>query len=613
MAPRHEELFTLYEEELTFIRQMGQEFADLHPEVAGRLKLQGAERSPDPHVERLIESFALLAARVRLKLEDEFPEITESLLQVVYPHYLAPVPSMSIAQFELDPDQGRISSGYEIKRHQPLLSRVPNGPECRFRTCYPVTLWPLKVGKKGVTIENGEFRAADGSRADIALVVRIETSGNIALKELELSSLRFFLKGDNRLVLPLYEALLGHCVGVGIRRPGADSPAVMLPPNHLAEVGFGKDEGLLPYSTRSHLGYRLILEYLCFPLKFLFFDVSGLERLPGLDLVNAFDLVFLLEQPPRNTQGLDDDVFRLGCTPIVNLYPKTAEPIRLDHAHTEYRVVPDTHQQRRMEVYSVDCVIGRAASGDTEYRPFYSLQHSFEGESSPTFWQMRRRATKRGTDDASEVYLTLVDLKLKPTTPAIDTLVVDVTCTDWDLPGRLAAGAEFAPLEGAASVKRAVCLEVPTPTMRPPTGGDAQWRLISHLSLNYLLGLDIDEQGSPEVLRAILELYNFSQSADVRDQVKKQIAGIAGVRTKQVMRRVGKGAMRGFARGTAITIDFDESKYGTAGVYLLSSVLEKFLALSVSINSFTQTIATSRQRSSPVKQWPPRSGYQELI
>lgn len=603
------ELLALYERELTYIRQMASEFAEQHPHVAARLGIE-QDRCQDPHVERLIESFALLAARVHLKLEDEFPEITESLLQVLYPHYLAPVPSFSIAQFTLDPEQGRISTGYEIQRHKKLFSRQIQNTTCYFRTSYPVTLWPLDV--RSAQVESGEFHLPNGGIATAAITLRIGTQAGIDLSELELSSLRFFLKGEDQLVNQLYESLMGHLSGVALRRPGAPQPSVFLLPDSLSEVGFGKDEGLLPYSTRSHIGYRLLLEYFCFPRKFLFFDVHRLEAVCGQGFGEMFELMFLLERPLRESAGLDASTFRLGCTPIVNLFEGSAEPIHLDHAHTEYHVVADRSAQRYIEVYSVDEVtaVSAATGEESEYRPFYSLQHSLEGRRATAFWHLTRRPSRPGKP-GTEVYLSLVDQQLNAATRTADKLAVRVTCTNRDLPPFLGDRAELG-IEGAPSVKQAMCITAPTAPTRPAAARGSQWPLISHLSLNYLSVLDLDEQGAPDVLRAVLRLYDFSDAPATRQQIEQQIAGLLSVRSRQVMRRIGSGEMQGFARGVEVTLEFDESKYVSSGLYLFSSVLEKFLALSVSINSFSETIAVSRQRGG-VKRWPPRSGYQPLL
>jgi type VI secretion system protein ImpG len=602
-----DELLAYYERELTFVRRMAAGFAEKYPKIAGRLLLEPG-KSEDPHVERLIESFAFLAARIHLKVDDEFPEITESVLQILYPHYLAPIPSMSIVQFALDPEQGKLSTGYTIERHRRLYSRPSRDTTCKFRTCYPVTLWPIEL--QAVRVDAPGPVGASGKPAPAALTLTLRAFRDIRLSALEIDQLRFFLNGESQLVHRLYEIVFRHCTGVELRRPGG--PSVPLGLSALAEVGFNKDEGMLPYSNRSFLGYRLIQEYFHFPEKFLFFEINGLSALRKGGFDGEVSIVLLLDEPPRLEQKLEPQNFRLGCTPVVNLFEQTAEPIRLDHAHTEYRVVPDVRRQRTSEVYTVDGVTSLSPSTgqSVPFQPFYSFKHSFERQQQQTFWHATRRLSGRKDDPGTEVYLTLVDLNFRPTRPPTDVITVAVTCTNRDLPGMLPFGeleGDF-DLEGAAPVRRITCLIKPTRTVRPPLRDGAQWRLISHLSLNFLSAVEGGADGDPEVLQEILKLYDFSDSA----AVQQQILGLTNVMSRQVWRRIRTGRGSGFVRGIEATLEFDEMRYVGTGVYLFSSVLEKFLGLYVSINSFSEMIASTKQRGM-LKRWPPRSGLQPLL
>ena len=604
-----DELLTYYERELTFVRRMAAEFADKYPKIAGRLLLEPG-KCEDPHVERLIESFALLAARVHLKIDDEFPEITQSLLQVLYPHYLCPVPSTSIVQFVLDPAQGKLSTGFAIDRHQTLYSKPGQDTVCRFRTCYPVTLWPIEV--VSARLEPGGQPDTAGRVPAATITVRLRTQGDTRFGELEIDRVRFYLSGESQLTHRLYESLFGHGYHVELRDPARAKPAVALATPAIAEVGFGRHEGLLPYSPRSFVGYRLIQEYFHFPEKFLFVDVLNLTPLRASRFDREVDLCFCLDQAPRVEQSVEAQNFRLGCAPAVNLFEQVAEPIRLDHAHAEYRVIPDVRRQRTTEVYSVDSVTSTSphTGASMEFQPFYSFKHSFERQKHHAFWHAARRPSERKEDPGSEVYLSLVDLDFRPSQPPTDVLTVRVTCTNRDLPGLLPFGdpdGDFA-IEGAAPVQRVLCLTKPSRTLRPPLGHRAQWRLISHLSLNYLSPVEWGGERAPEVLREILALYDFSDSA----VIQQQIAGLTSVSSRQVMRRIRSPYGSGFARGIEATLEFDENHYVGSGVYLFASVLERFLGLYVSINSFSELIATTKQRG-VLKRWPPRSGQQTLL
>src|SRR5947209_1397281 len=353
-----DELLPYYERELTFIRQMAGEFSEKYPGVAGRLKLE-PNICEDPHVERLIEAFALLAGRVHRKLDDEFPEITESLLDVLYPHYLRPIPSLAITQFRSNADQSAVAAGVEIPAGTPVHSALEDGEACSFRTCYPATLWPLRVVDASFT-RNNRFSSAGLSGA-ATVRIQLECSGEPRLQQLPLRFLRFYLNGEKAAIQALYELLFVHSAGIALRPLGTqDSAPVPLPVNCVREVGFSADEGLLPYSDRSFIGYRLLQEYFSFPEKFAFFDVTGLDRIPLTGFGRSFEIVITLKETDDKhrvaalEQAVDANTFQLGCTPIVNLFERIAEPIRISQTKTECRIIPDQHRQKTTEIYSVD-------------------------------------------------------------------------------------------------------------------------------------------------------------------------------------------------------------------------------------------------------------------
>ena len=602
-----DDLLNYYERELTFLRQIGAEFAVKYPKIASRLLLE-ADKSEDPHVERLIQAFAFLAARVHHKLDDEFPEITDALLNILYPHYLAPIPSMSIVQFVLDPDQGKLTSGHRIERGASLYSQPVGGMPCRFRTCYPVVLWPIEVASARLTEPD---RLSRSPRAAAALRLELRCLKGVKLAELELDKLRFFLDGESQLVYALYELLLNNTCQVQLRALEGSSgiKPIVLSRQCLRPVGFSADEEMLPYTPRSFLGYRLLHEYFAFPEKFLFFDLCELNRASQAGFSGGMEVLILLDRAPRLEQPIHAGTFRLGCTPIVNLFEQVAEPIHVNHAQTEYRVIADVRRQNATEVYAIDTVdsISPSLQESVPIQPFYSFKHASDHERPQAFWYASRRPSPRKGDAGTEVYVTLVDANFQPTMPADDTLVAHITCTNRDLPGKLPFGGEAGDfeLERAAPLARIRCLSKPTETIRPPLRRGAQWRLISHLALNYLSVCE----GGREALQEILKLYDFSDSAVIR----QQIAGITNVASRRVVGRPASMPWNGFCRGIEVTIEFDEEKYVGSGVFLFASVLEKFLGLYASLNSFTQLIATSQQREEPVKRWPPRAGEQILL
>lgn len=624
-----DDLLDYYERELGFLRQMGAEFAHKYPKVAGRLLLED-DKCEDPHVERLIESFAFLASRVHLKIDDEFPEVTESLLNVLYPHYLAPIPSMSIVEFALDQGgQGKITSAYTIDRGTTLYSRPIQGTPCRFRTCYPTTLWPIDV--ESAALESDDPVDTRGRWSEAALRIGMRCAHATPLAKLghglpeegqPIDRLRFYLNGEPHLVYPLYELIFNNAVDVEVREiPGKPSgraktatppKSVRLGAEAIRPVGFELDEGMLPYTDRSHPGYRLLTEYFAFPNKFLFFDVVGLDAAARAGFGDRFEVVIRLRDVTPPNAVVDADTFKLGCAPIVNLFRKIAEPIQLTQYRSEYRVIADVHRQSATEVYAVDSVTAADPylMEAREYQPFYSYRHARDRETNVTFWYATRRPSAVRDDAGTEVYLSLVDLGFDPNVPAVETVTAHLTCTNRDLPSRLAFGereGDFE-LEESVPLSRVRCLTKPTPVCRPPLRRGAQWRLISHLTLNHL-SLVGDEAGSPDALREILTLYDFTDSTAAR----RQIDGVRRVSSRRVTRQTGSRIGTGFVRGLETTVDFDESQYVGSGVFLFASVLERFLGLYASLNAFNALVARTEQREGTLKRWPARTGERILL
>ncbi len=616
-----ESIYRYYERELLFIRQMAQEFARQYPAAAGRLLLE-ANRSVDPHVERLVEAFALLCGRVHHKLDDDFPELTEALLGVLYPHYLAPVPSVAVAQLVPDAGQAVLQKGFLVARHSRLRSQAVNDLPCRFRTAYPVTLWPLAVS--AAAVQGPPFPAAVPPPPGAAALLRIDVEclGAAKLSGLALERLRFHLHGDGQLVAHLYELIFNHALQVVLLPgdgPPSDAAITLRPEQCLAPVGFEPDEGLLPYPRHALPGYRLLTEFFAFPGKFHFVDVAGLRPACQPAFGRKLQiLVFLDHGLPRLEQGVDAGTFLLGCTPIVNLFEQTAEPIPLTQLRHEYPIVPDVAHPGGMEVYSVDAVtsVDPARGATTEYQPFYSFRHGGSPDQHRTFWYAARRPSPREGDHGTDVYLSLVDLGWQPTRPADDTLIVRTTCTNRDLPVHLQrAGERLAlSLEGAAPLARIHPVRVPTSPLRPALRRGAQWRLISHLSLNHLSISDPVEGRA--ALQELLRLYDFAGpgSEEQRAAVTRQlIDGITAVGSRRVVGRTGGAASSGFCRGVEVTVEFDEEKYVGTGAFLFACVLERFLGLYVSINSFSQLVARTKQSEGVLRRWPPRTGYQQLL
>lgn len=628
-----DELLGYYERELIFLRRMGADFAKKYPKIAARLLLD-EEKIEDPHVERMIEAFAFLTGRVGLKLDDELPEITESFLNILYPHYLAPIPSMAISQLSFGSPQDKITAAQIVERGSKLNSRPVDGSPCQFRTSFDVQLMPLEM--LAAALESPAPKDSRGKFVDSYIKLSLRAYGDANLHEMKVGTtgetpqfLRFYLDGDPQLVFPLYEIIVNHATAVEFRAkepPIGDGsmktlinvqlklpdPVIIPARDAIRQVGFAENEAILPYTKRSFMGYRLLSEYFAFPYKFLFFDVYGIDAAVAKKFGSHFDILIHLKDVTPPIAPITVDTFRLGCTPIINLFSRLADPLYLSQQKYEYQIIPDVHRQMSTEIYSIDEVFTTDPASNTtrEFSPFYSLRHAYGEQMEKSFWYAVRRQSQRADDEGTEVFLSLVDSSFNPRTPAIEVLNVRTMCTNRDLPARLPFGGKDNDLEveGTILISRARCLTKPTETIRPPQRRAAQWRLISHLNLNYI-SLISGENGTPEALQEILHLYNFTDSSITR----KQILGITGIESRNVVRQIGGRIGAGFVRGFETTLTFDEEQYVGSGLFLFGCVLERFLGLYSSVNSFNQMVMRSEQREEVIKLFPPRAGEQELM
>lgn len=612
-----ETLHKYYNSELFFIRKLAKEFADKYPATAARLKLE-ASGSADPHVERLIEAFALLTGRIRNKLHDEFPELTDAMLSVLYPHALSPIPSCAVVQFTVDP--GRATpDGVDIKANSPLhTARVIDLP-CKFRTCYPLKLWPLVVAEAKLHPPPFPPGLNPPARAMAALRLRLQVTGELTFDKLNFDRLRIHLLGDNSLTAPLYELILNQAIEVAFIPADRPKAAVSLPANEaLFPVGFEPADALIPYPANVFPGYRLLTEYFAYPQKFLFFDLGGWNSVrAALGPARAVDVVaFLNGSHSRLEQNIEPAMFRLGCTPAVNLFEFTAEPIPLTYTKPEHKVVPEVGHPVGYEIFSVTSVTAAGSDGkDRDFEPFYHYQHGADRDSRTAFWYTSRVSSMVQDDRGTDVYLHLVDSNFDPSAATNETLVIRTLCSNRDLPLRLPRSGDeirFDPAFAAPGTKLR-CLRNPTTPLRPSTPRGRYWNLISHLNLNHL-SLTDDTEGL-DALKGLLRLYDLTDAqADPQAAAlaRQSIESVVGIGHRRTTAWVGGGDVGGFARGVEIDLELDEEKFANNSGFLFASVLERFFALYVSVNSFTQVVARYRQQDAPLRRWPPRAGEQPL-
>jgi type VI secretion system protein ImpG len=601
-----DELHAYYNRELAYLRKLAGEFAERHPKIAGRLRLSD-EATDDPHVERLLQGFAFVAARIHRKLDDDFPELTQGMLEVLYPHYLAPIPPMAIVQLAAKPD---VASPLDVASGTLIDAPLIGGEHCRFRTAYPVTLWPIVLEAASLTgrpVVAPANPKASGAAGVLRLTLRCSGEG-VRLSDLAPDRLRFFIRPQSPHAYKLYETLLNHAVSLALADHPGDPAPIICPADSIQAVGFDASESLLPYPPRSFIGYRLLTEYFAFPEKFLFFDIVGLSVKTLISELNHLEIfVYLDRSNVELERAVSAENFALGCTPIVNLFRQRAEPIRLDNRAAEYRVVPDARRNGATEVYAIRSVAGSAPDGRSQtFRPFFGLDHS-AGADDIAYWHMSRRIAE-SDDGGTEVFLSFVDEAFDPAAPIDYTVSVETLCLNRDLVARLPFGGgnpRLELVEASSAIGLVQCITAPTPTLRPPLGRGTRWRLISHLVLNHL-SINGEEAGA-DALRAILKLYDFQDSAQTRALIDslQRVASRAGVA------RIAGPGTGGLCRGFDVNVEFDPAPFETGHGFLLAAVIESFLGLYVSLNSFTRMTALVRGRR--VRTWPPRAGSRTLL
>jgi type VI secretion system protein ImpG len=479
-------------------------------------------------------------------------------------------------------------------------------------------LWPLRIAEAQWLTPDQLRPAVKSQDAAAALRIEIECFPDVTFDKLELNSLMFYLNGESTIIHSVYELLCNNCTQILLRDRTVNTrkAPISLSGSHLRPAGFADDEALLPYPRRSFPGYRLLQEYFHFPEKYFFLRTTGLERLRSAGFGPRVEIVFLISRYERSERqqslelSVSANTFCLGCAPAVNLFPHTAEPILLDQTNTEYLVVPDVRRRRAMEIFSIDEVISPNPQTHEvmNFEPFYRFRHSAVRHQRPQgFWYSRRQPSTRRDDEGTDVYLSFLDLSGRPVHPDSDTVTVHCTCSNRDLPHRLPMGNERGDfeIEGISSIKRIVALRKPSASFRPPTGKGMLWRLISHLSLNYL---SIVEEGK-DALQEILRLYSFGESG----YLERQVAGLLSVKSSRHFARVISENGIGFVRGHRVEMEFDEEQYVGGGVFLFASVLEHFLGHYASLNSFSQLLVRTQQRKEPLRQWPPRAGEMILL
>jgi len=628
-----------YKRELQHLREMGKEFAVQHPKIAARLGMSTVEigEVADPYVERLLEGVAFMAARVQLKLDAEFPRFTQALLEIVHPNYLAPTPSMVVAQFKPDPAEPSLAGGFTVPRGTAMQATqmADDASACEFRTAHDVTLWPLEIAAASYFSFAPDLplsALAIAPRIRGGLRLRLKTMAGIKFRQLPLDRLRLYVTGHDDVANALHELCLGAGLGVMALPPKSPAPwHEFIGPAAIRPAGFADDEALLPVALRAFEGYRLLQEYFAFPQRFRSFDVTGLapavRRCDGDEL----EIVILFGRGDGTLDRVvDASNLALFCTPAVNLFHKRLDRIHVTESTHEYHVVADRTHPQDFEVFQVTGVVGHGVGADSEqeFRPFYSAYSADTRHAHAAYFTTRReprlmsstqrRRGSRSSYIGTEVFMSLVDAAQAPFGGDLRQLSIQALCTNRDLVLQMPVGTGKTDLslDVSAPVVAIRVISGPTRPNSPLVGRDdptrvdpaIAWRAISHLSLNYLSLVDSTPQDGAASLRDLLDLYTPGGDASAR----KQIEGIRSVDVARVVRRLPAPGPLAFGRGLEITVRIDDMAFHGSSAFLLGSVLSQYFARHVSINSFTETVLRSDNRGE-INRWVPQWGVRPTL
>jgi type VI secretion system protein ImpG len=552
---------------------------------------------------------ALLNARVRLKIEDEFPELTETVLNALYPHYLMPVPPMGIARLDSVPE---VTEPLRLARHEELETDPVDGERCRLRTTQDVSVWPIEVTQ--TVMQGRPFRAPVNPRASGALGVlhmKLRCAGSgTRFEQLQPDPLRFYVAASLVRALPLYELIMNRLVGIAVAEGPDDPRAVFLPPGALRAVGFGRNEGMLPYPARSFVGYRILTEFFTLPQKFLFFEISGISARCMAGAGSELDLFLYFSDTDKELErGVALGDLQLNCVPVINLFRHRAEPVRLDGTQFENRVIPDARRPDALEIHSIERVTATVPDG-TEHaiEPFFGVRH----DSAPgaRFWQASRRAAIGARDKGTEIFMSVLNRDANTGGPANWVLSIDTLCFNRELLARLSGTGGQIRLElvaPQAAISRIAMITPFTPVRRPPLSSGRLWRVLSHLSLNHL-SLSGGAEGA-DALRDVLRLYDWGD----QEESRKIIEGIVSIESRRALARVPMGVSTAVAHGLDVELQLAAERYPPGTAFLLSTVLDHFFGLYAAVNAFTRLTVRLTGRTGKLVTCRPRTGEKTLL
>ncbi len=622
-------LLQYYNEELIYMRQAAAEFAAQHPKIAQRLGLQGINVA-DPFVERLIEGFSFMSARTRIKLDASYPVFTQRLLEVLYPNYTSPTPSISVAQLHPSTKEGDFRKGYLVPKGSALHAKIPDGEKtaCEFRTGQDLSLWPLVVTQAKLAGLPPDIPLLDRYlpahvKPVSSLRLRLSLVGEGKISDITgLESLPIYLCGEESVASHLFELIHTSSAVSFIGEPQkmGENPSCVTQ-NAVSYSGLAPHESLLPIPWNSLHGHNLLHEYFACPSRFFFFQVNGLAN--ALKRINGreVEIVIILTRPAGSLSTLvDEKQFALHCVPIINLFERRTDRLEVDFKQPELHLVPDRSAPTDFEVFNVSSLVGHKASSTAtvQFRPLYQTLNQDEGNHG-AYFSLRRELRKdsdsirkygtRTDYTGSEVFVSLVNQKEAPYDGDIRYLSVTALLTNRDLPRLVPRnGYNDLKLSSSAPITAAGFVRPPSPPLPMFAVRENAWRLIRQIGFNHLPLADISHREGAQGLRDMLRLF-------VRDEdevMNKQILALIGSQIKPTIQRLPGSGPLIYGRGVECTLTVDEDGFSGMSPYLFGLILEQYLAKHVSINTFTQTKLISMQRGD-IMTWPVRMGTRDIV
>ena len=621
MDPR---LLDYYNRELSYMRELGQEFAQEHPKIAGRLGIKGTEVS-DPFVERLLEGFSLLTGRIQLKMDAEFPKFSQRLLELIYPHYLAPTPAMGIVRLHPGKTDSGMTGPFLVPRH--TLVRAPISPgqmtACQFRTAHDVELLPISIEQAWVEGQATDVRVpANTQKVASSLHIQFHAQGELSFHQLGFEQLPIYIAGPMERALLLLELVCGRRVGASIQwKESGKQQQVWLAPEQIEGMGFEADEALIPYGAQSFSGYRLLQEYFACPDRYRFFKLKNLGAILRRIKDKQFKLVLHFDRPATELEKVvDADYFHLFCTPVIKLFPKRGDRVDISMAQYEHHLLGDRTRPLDYEVYSVSAIQGFASNNIEiqNFLPIYETLGALQENRSQAYFSMRREPRKlsevakrngpRTGYIGSEVFVQLVDRQDAPYSADLHRIAPDMLCTNRDLPLLItSSGERNLQLTISAPIKQ---IELITNLTRPtPAIAEMRttWRLLSHLQLNYQTLTDSSPQEGAKVMRELLNLYALLSNHEGAQQAEC----VSSMRLSPMHVRIPRPGPILFGRGVDMDLVIDQAKFGGSSPWLFGAVLERFFARHVGINCATR-LKISTLQNGAFASWPTRMGKRPI-